>query len=154
MTVQQPSKAAEAVNRSSREAVSALNGVNAELADLWSEKLKTWTAAMSVFGKTVMMPVTTYASLVNDVQEAAKSASEQVHENMEVLREGLQELGKCTGPAAYLKASTALQEKLAQQGAATSQRMMTLAGTFASRRMQANAALATNLIEKTQPRAP
>lgn len=151
MNAQQQSKAAEATNRSfAQEQAAAFQTFQAGLTELWPEKLKTWTTAMSVFGK---MPLEAYTSFVSDMQDAAKSASEQVRENMDVLNEGLQEISKCANPEAYFKAGAALQQKLAQQGAATGQRMMAVTGNFASRRMKANAALASAVIDKAKSRA-
>ena len=155
MSIQQTRSNADLSNRST---VNAQSPATQEPSELWLEKMHAWNKAFGIVGEALMNPaIDAYASLFGDCREVVKSTTDQIHENMKILREGMHDLGRASGPADYLKTGEQLREKLAKQSAKTGQTMMALAGDFAGKRFRASADLAVAAMEKSKrvpPRPP
>ena len=115
---------------------------------LWPEKMYAWNKA---FGEALVAPaLDAYAAMLSDYRDVMTSTTEQIHENMELVRQGVHDLSRAEAPADYMKASAALRDKLTKQQAKAGRTFMTMAGGIASRRLRASTALAATVIEKSK----
>lgn len=129
------------------------NGVHAGMnraAGLWIEKMQSWNSSLGLFGEAMVPAIDAYASMLGEYREVVKTTTEQIEENMKILRNGMQEFRRAGAPADYIKAGDELREKLTQQNVAAGQKMVNMVGAIASRRFQAQTEMAAAVMRKSK----
>jgi hypothetical protein len=93
-------------------------------------------------------------TMFDDWCNLARSAADQIEEDMKLIKHGWLELSKCQAPNELAKAGAELREKFTQQCAKSTQKLASLAGDYATRRWRASTDFAATITAAGTSKAP